>query len=134
MDEGDRGVGSRFRNVGGTKGGLGEFLVGLALLIAGGYLFLSHVQVTTGFAAFWGGGPSFGLTLLPIFVGICLLFFNGRSVAGWLLAVGGVIVIFVGVISQLHLYFAATSLYNVLVMLGLLGAGVGLVARSMQSH
>src|ERR1051325_9013138 len=42
----------RARSPGGTPGGLGEFLGGLALVVAGGYLLLNQVTVTSGFWSF----------------------------------------------------------------------------------
>ena len=55
---------ARFRGAGGTPGGLGEFLVGLAMAVAGGYLLTQQVTVTSGFWHFWGYN-AFGLTLVP---------------------------------------------------------------------
>ena len=69
---------------GGTAGGLGAFLVGVLMVAAGGYLLLNQVQVTTSYWSF-GGQGSFGLSLLPLLAGIAFLFFNGRSMVGWLL-------------------------------------------------
>ena len=66
---------------GGTRGGVGMFLLGLALLVAGGYLFSSNVIVTTGFWSFFGFS-SFGLSLIPLFIGIVFLFFNAKSIVG----------------------------------------------------
>jgi hypothetical protein len=62
-----------------------------------------------------------------------MLFRNGRSVAGWLLTIGGVLVIFSGIIMNLHIYFQPASLFNTLIMLVLLVGGLGLIARSMRS-
>src|SRR3982751_1226532 len=85
----------RFRGPGGTPGGAGMFLFGLALAIAGAYLIANHVQVGSGYWNWWGTN-TFGLALLPLVIGIGLLFFNGKSIAGWLLAGGGAVIIFVG--------------------------------------
>jgi hypothetical protein len=116
---------------GGTPGGLGTFLFGLALAIAGGYLILRQVQVTSGYWQWWGTN-TFGLTLIPLVIGIGLLFFNGKSIAGWLLAGGGAIIIFIGIIANLNIYFPSTSLFNVIVMLTLFAGGLGLMARSFK--
>jgi hypothetical protein len=117
---------------GGTKGGFGLFFVGLAMAIAGGYLLTSQVTVTSGF---WGyfGANTFGLTLLPLIVGLGLLFFDGSSMIGRVLTVGGAIIIFVGILMNLHIYFQPTSLFNTIVMLTLLAGGLGLVARSLKA-
>jgi hypothetical protein len=128
-DESQRG----FQGAGGTPGGIGEFVIGLMLAAVGGYLVLNQVTVTTGFWALWGYN-AFGLTLVPLLLGIGWLFFDGRSPFGWLLVILGMAIIFVGVIANLHMYFRPTSLFNTLIMLGLLVGGVGLIARSLRSH
>jgi hypothetical protein len=135
-DEGRGGPSSRWRNVGGTRGGIGEFLIGLALLIAGGYLFLDNVVVSGNFWSLFGfsGFSSFGLMLIPFFIGVALLFFSGRSIVGWLLTGGSLVAIVVGVISQLHVFFKPTSLLNTLGMFVLMAAGVGLLVRSLRAH
>ena len=117
---------------GGTEGGIGEFFLGLALAVAGGYLLTQRVVVTSGF---WGtfGDHSFGLSLIPLLAGVAILFFNGRSTLGWILTAGGALIIFLGVLMNLHVYFTPTSLFNTLVMLVLLVGGLGLIARSLRS-
>jgi uncharacterized protein len=116
---------------GGTPGGLGMFLFGLALAIAGGYLIMNQVQVTSGYWHWWGPN-TFGLTLLPLVIGTGLLFFNGKSIIGWLLAGGGAVIIFVGILSNLQIYFQQTSLFNTILMLTLFAAGLGLMARALK--
>jgi len=117
---------------GGTSGGVGSFVVGLLMVAAGGYLLLNQVQVTTSYWSF-GGTGSFGLSLLPVLAGIAFLFFDGRSVVGWLLTAAGAVIILAGVLMHMDIYFRQTSLFNTLVMLGLLFGGLGLVARSLRS-
>ena len=46
---------------------------------------------------------------------------------------GGVVIILAGVLMHMDIYFRQTSLFNTLVMLGLLFGGVGLVARSLRA-
>lgn len=119
------------RGAGGTSGGVGMFLGGLALVIAGAYLLLTRVSVVSGGWRFYGYN-AFGLTLVPLLIGIGVLFYNGRSIVGWLLTLGGALIILVGIIANLHIYFQPTSLFDTLLMLGMLAAGIGLVARSLR--
>ena len=119
------------RGAGGTPGGLGTFLAGSAMVVAGGYLLLTRVTVTSGLWQLWGYN-AFGLSLVPLLVGIGLLFFDGRSLAGWLLTAAGALIILVGIIANLHVYFRPTSLFDTLLILGLLAGGIGLVARSLR--
>jgi len=123
---------NKIHGAGGTPGGVGQFVFGLGLVIGGGYLFLSRVTVTSGLWTLWGYN-AFGVSLIPLLLGIGLLFFDGRSVFGWILTFGGAIIILAGIIANLQIYFSPTSLTNTLIMLGLLAAGIGLVARSLRS-
>src|SRR5258708_1776860 len=118
----------RIPGAGGTKGGIGLFLFGLGMAVAGAYLLTNQVTVTSGFWH-WGSYNAFGLSLIPLVLGIGLLFFNGRSIAGWLLTFAGAIIIFVGILTNLDIYFRPTSLFNTVLMLVLLAGGIGLVAR-----
>jgi predicted membrane channel-forming protein YqfA (hemolysin III family) len=121
------------RGAGGTSGGIGIFLTGLAMAVAGGWLLTNQVTVTSGYWQ-WGGYNAFGLTLIPLIAGIAVLFFNGRSVVGWLLTFCGAIIILAGIITNLEIYFRPTSLFNTLMMLALLAGGIGLVARSLKTR
>lgn len=121
---------SRLRGAGGTPGGIGEFIIGLIMMIAGAYLITNQVFVVGGFWSIWGYN-AFGLSLIPLIFGIGILFFNGKSVIGWLLLLIGVVVIFVGILMNLHIYFRRTSLFNTIVMLVLLAGGIGLLFRAL---
>jgi len=123
----------RVRGAGGTSGGMGLFLVGLGMAVAGGWLLTNQVTVTSGFWQ-WGGYNTFGLSLIPLIVGIGFLFFNGRSIVGWLLTFCGAIIILAGIITNLEIYFRPTSLFNTVMMLILLAGGIGLVARSLKAR
>jgi hypothetical protein len=124
----------RFEGPGGTPGGMGEFLLGIVLCGIGLYLLFDRVTVHTSFWRFGGLQNSFGITLIPLLIGFGLLFFNGKSIIGWVLTLGGLLFIVVGVIANMDIYFQRTSLLNTLIMLGLLAAGLGLVARSLRPH
>ncbi|MEO8035626.1 MAG: hypothetical protein ABI837_14420 [Acidobacteriota bacterium] len=123
----------RIRGAGGTSGGVSMFLFGLGMAIAGAYLLTNQVSVTSNTWRF-GGFNAFGLSLIPLVLGIGMLFFNGRSIIGWLLTFGGSIIIFVGILTNLDIYFRSTSLFNTILMLVLLAGGIGLVARSLRSQ
>ena len=128
VDTNDR----RMRGAGGTPGGLGTFFLGFIMIVAGGYLLTNQVMVTSG-AWRWWGYNTFGLSLLPLLLGVGLLFVNGRSLAGWFLKCAGAVIIFVGILAHLEIYFRPTSLFNTLLMLVLFVGGLGLVARSMRA-
>lgn len=124
---------SKFNGAGGTPGGIIEFFIGLGMAIAGAFLLTNQVTVTSGFWSIYGRS-AFGLTLVPLIFGIGILFFNGKSVIGWLLLFAGVIIIFAGIITNLNIYFQPTSLFNTIIMLVLLAGGIGLIARGLVAH
>src|SRR5438105_4044115 len=108
----------RVRRPGGTQGGLGIFLFGCILAVAGGYLLLNQVQVYSGYSWWWGHN-TFGITIIPLLLGIGLLFFNGKSLPGWILTIAGIVIIFAGILSSMSIYYAQTSLFHTLLILGL---------------
>ena len=120
------------RGAGGTPGGVGQFFIGLVMAVVGVYLLLNQVQVTTSFWSF-GRFGGFGPTLLPLLVGVAFLFYNGKSLVGWLLTGLGLAIILAGILMNMDIYFRQTTLFNTIMMLGLLFGGVGLVARSLRS-
>jgi hypothetical protein len=99
----------------------------------GGYLLTNQVTVVGSYWNFWGGS-SFGITLIPMLLGIAMVFFNGRSTLGWMLTIAGALFILAGVIVNMHIYFQPTSLFNTILMLVLLVGGLGLILRSIHPH
>jgi hypothetical protein len=121
------------RNVGGTPGGTRTFLLGMIMLIVGGYLLMQQVSVNGGY---WnwglgGYGRTFGITLLPLLFGIGILFANGTSFAGRFLTGAGALIILAGIILNLDIHFQSTSLFNTILVLVLIVGGLGLVIRSV---
>jgi hypothetical protein len=121
------------KGAGGTQGGVGRFFLGLLMAVGGAYLLTNQVSVSSGFWG-WFGPHTFGLTLVPLVVGIGLLFFDGKSRLGWALTAAGAVIIFLGILMNVRIYFEPTSLYNTLLMLVLLAGGLGLVARSLKPY
>ena len=119
------------RGAGGTEGGVLGFFVGIAMAAGGAYMLTSNVVVTSGFANVFGP-HTFGLSLLPLLIGAGWLFYDGRSVMGWILLVCGASIVLLGVLMNLRAYFEPLSLFDTLVMLILLAGGLGLLARSLR--
>ena len=115
---------------GGTEGGAIEFVLGLAMTLSGAYMLISRVVVASGFWN-WGGYNSFGLSLVPLIFGIAFVFYNGRSIIGWILIFASVIFIGSGILMNLQIYFQPTSLFNTVIMLILFAGGIGLIARAV---
>jgi hypothetical protein len=122
-----------FTDVGGTPGGIGEFLIGFVMTCIGGYLISNQVSVVGSYWSFYGAN-TFGVTLVPMLLGVAILFWNGKSTIGWVLTAAGALFILAGVIANMHIYFQPTTLFNTIVMLVLLVGGLGLIARSITTH
>jgi hypothetical protein len=120
-------------DVGGTPGGLGHFLLGFVMVCVGGYFLANQVSVVGSYWNFYGTN-TFGITLVPMLLGVGILFWNGRNIFGWFLTAAGALFILAGVIANMHIYFQRTSLFNTLVMLILLVGGLGLIARALSPH
>jgi len=119
------------KGAGGHEGGVAQFFVGLAMAVGGAYLLTQRVTVTSGFWSFFGG-HTFGLSLLPLVVGAGALFYDGKSRIGWILTAGGALIVLLGILLNLRVYFEPTTLFDTLLMLILLAGGLGLIARSLK--
>ena len=124
---------TKVRGAGGTPGGIAEFFIGLVMTIAGAYIITNQVVVVSSFWTVWGYN-TFGLSLIPLIIGIGMLFFNGKSIIGWVLLFVGVVIIFTGILMNLQIYFQRTSLFNTIIMIVLLAGGIGLILRSLLPH
>jgi hypothetical protein len=124
---------------GGTPGGIGSFLLGLVMMCAGFYLLLSSIVVTQSFGfgmSLYQVGPvgiSSGMVLIPMVFGIGMIFFNGRSIGGWVLAVGALAALVIGVFVNTHFALRPMSLFDLLTILVLAVGGLGLFLRSLRS-
>ncbi len=120
------------RGAGGTPGGLASFFGGLALAALGVYLFLDRVSVTSNFHSLFGG--HLGLVMVPLGLGLGMLFFSARSVGGWLLTVGSLVAIVLSVLFNLTFFFAATNFWHTTAMVALIGVGAVMMARSLRPY
>lgn len=118
---------------GGTPGGIGQFFIGLMCAVAGGWLLTNQVSVSSGGGWMIYGYNGFGLSLIPFILGTGLIFFNGKSIVGWLLLAAGLVIVFVGILANLNIYFRPTSLFNTLLMLALLAGGIGAMAAALRT-
>lgn len=125
------------RGAGGTDGGQGSFLLGLIMMIGGGYLLLQSIIVRPAFGfgmtAFNAGGVpvTSGMILVVFMFGVGLIFYKRENYLGWILAVGSIIALIFGVIASTTLQFSRMSVFDLLVILVLLFGGAGLFLRSL---
>lgn len=109
---------------------LAQFVIGMVMLAAGLYWFLSNVTVSTHlgyyFRSFRLGA---GLIVVPFIAGIIWLFLNVDSIGAKLLTVLGVVIILADIIANIRFVFRSTTLYVYLIMLVLIFGGAALVGQ-----
>jgi hypothetical protein len=126
-------------NAGGTSGGAGRFLIGLVMIVAGGYLFLDAIHVVNRFgfrtALFSVGGFQFrsGMVLVPFIFGVGIIFYNARNWLGWLLTGGALVALSFGVITAVQFRLKTMTAFDILVILVLLVGGIGLFLSSLRN-
>jgi len=134
------------RGAGGTSGGAGQFIVGLVMMCGGFYLLLNAIAVSSSFGlgtrlfggGGWGGGAggfalTTGMVLIPFMFGVGLIFYNARSIAGWVLALGSLVALIFGVLASVSFGFRAMSAFDLIVILVLAVGGLGLFLRSLKA-
>lgn len=128
------------RGAGGTNGGEFSFLIGLAMMIAGFYLLLNSIVITSsfGFGMRLYGIGAFGITsgmlMIPFIFGVAFIFYNSKNYAGWFLCVGSLIALIAGVLASAQFRLASMSSFDLLLILVLSFGGLGLFLRSLKSN
>ncbi len=97
---------------------------------------------TGGGGGFGGGGlggglapgSGFGLLLIPLTAGVCLLFALRNQRWGWFLVLASLAAMAAGVLQTLFVQFQPTTLWNLIMMLALVGSGGGLMFRALMGY
>lgn len=110
-----------------------QFLAGLAMLIAGLFIFSQKVMVSSGF---FGSGLRLGgfhmgngLIMVPFIIGVVWMFASEGSIASKLFTAAGVFIVVVAIIMTTHISLVRVTLYEWVVILVLIFGGAGLLAR-----
>lgn len=131
------------KGAGGTSGGLGQFFIGLIMMRGGFYMLLNAIHVSSnfgmgmrlyGFSAMGGQyNITSGMVIIPFMFGIGLIFYNGKSIIGWLLSIGSITALIFGVISSIRFSFRSMTSFDLIVILVLAMGGLGLFLRSLKT-
>lgn len=127
---------------GGTEGGAGRFFIGFIMMCAGFYMLLNAITITSGFHLGLGVyrfsmmGSRFSITsgmiLIPLILGVGMIFYNARQVIGWLLSIGALASLIFGVISTLRLGFRPMTAFDLITIIVLSFGGLGLFLSSLR--
>lgn len=112
-----------------------QFFIGFLLLGGGIYWVLNSFEVSSGFGygyySFFGLRITGGVMLIPLLVGIGLLFFLDKKVIGGFVTALGLLVILISLLSSLTFRARYNSLYVYVLMFGMIAAGAGLLIKSL---
>jgi len=107
--------------------------IGFGLLLLGSFLILNHVQVGSGFMAWFGfHAAGFGLTIIPLMIGLGMLFYDYKNRLGWIITIASLALIFFAVLSQLVMTFPSMSLLGLVIMFLPFAAGGALIAKGFK--
>ena len=132
------------RGAGGSRGGIGSYLLGLSMMCGGFYLLFNSIVVSsrfgTGYRVFsvpaFGGQYAItsGMLMIPFIFGVVMIFYNSRNYFGWLLALGSLLALIFGVLASVNFSFRSMSAFDLIVILVLCAGGLGLFLRSLQER
>jgi hypothetical protein len=126
-----------------------QFLVGGCLFGAGGFLLANQVMVRSEWVfgrsrgmGYWSGGgwampwgtPGMGLLMLPLGIGVCLLFAGYNRRWSNLLIWASLSALLVGVLNSLRMSFMPTTLWQLAVYVVMIAAGGGLMFRGLRAY
>lgn len=110
-----------------------QFFIGVILLGVGLFLFSKRVVVHSSWYTWRIGGFDFssGLVTVPLIIGIIWQFYNPKSVIPKIIITLGVIFIIATIIMSIHINFMTTSLYEYIIIIGMVAAGAGLLLKTL---
>lgn len=110
-----------------------QFLAGLAMLIAGLFIFSQKVMVSSGFFGhgFRLGGIHMGngLIMVPFIIGVVWMFVTEGSLVSKLFTAASIFIVILAVILTTDIRLMQVTLYEWVLILVLIFGGAGLVAR-----
>lgn len=116
-----------------TDTGLLRFFIGLVLFAGGIFYLFQIVEVRMNWFT-WsiaGMGIPSGVILIPLLIGVAMLFFNHKSIIPWLIFIISLILVVVTVVLSVRIYFPRTSLLMYFFVFGSIFAGIGLLLSTL---
>ena len=125
-----------------------QFITGGSIFGGGIFLLANQVMASSaftyrggGWGRYGGGGsmvpfgtPGMGLLMIPLSIGVCLLFTGAYKRWANLLVWGSVAALGVGVLNSIRLTFMPTTLWALATYIVMIAAGGGLMFRSLGDY
>ncbi len=112
---------------------LKEFAIGVLLFAVGLFMLSMKVRVSSGWYGFYFGSfymPS-GIVIMPLIIGVIWYFANPKSNLSKVIMGLGVIFIIVSIIMSVRLTFTTSTLFEYLLIVLLIAAGLGLILKTV---
>jgi hypothetical protein len=126
------------------QGDFVQFVLGGALASGGAFALMNQVFLSSGVRTAphypYGsymlpfGTPGMGLLMIPLGIGVVLLFLDGYRRLSQLLIWGSAAALLVGVLNSLQMRMATVSLWQLTVEIIMIAAGAGLMFRSLKGY
>ena len=116
-----------------------RFFCGLLLFGAGMFMIFQNLTVTSTLGGY-GGGSLFrigginlpnGTIMIPLLIGIALLFLCDRKLWGWLFIAVGIVIILAAVLMSVSIQWHSSSAWTFIVMFGMAFAGGAMMIREL---
>lgn len=123
-----------------------QFILGGALACGGAFALMNQVSAGSGWigrSARHGnwtgflmpiGTPGMGLLLIPLGIGVCLLFVGGQRRLSQLLIWGSAAALLTGVLNSIRLTLMPITLWQLVLEIVMVAAGAGLMFRSLRNY
>lgn len=110
-----------------------QFIVGIIMLGAGLYMLSNRAYVHSSWVTFRIGSFNMasGLVTVPLIIGIIWHFYKPDLMAPKLTIVLGVVIIIAALLMNTHISFERMSLYEYILIFGLIAAGCGLLLKTL---
>ena len=107
-----------------------EFLIGIAMMVAGLVILLMNIQVSS-FGFFRIGNISSAPVLIILFIFLLIWAVMRGKAFHWVLVAADILCIIISVILGTSFYFNRMNVFTLLVMLGMFAVGAGLVLKNL---
>ena len=118
-----------------TPGGneLLQFFIGVILLGTGLFILSKRVMVGSSWYVWRIGGfdLSSGMVTVPLIIGIIWQFYNPKSMIPKIIMILGAVFIVATIIMSVRINFVTTSMFDYILMFGMMAAGSGLLIKTL---
>lgn len=112
-----------------------QLIIGFGLVALGVLLFFNHIRIGSSFMGMFGhGGMGTALVLIPLMIGVGMLFFDYKNRLAWVLTAGSLALIIFSVISSLVITFPHMSMLALVIMLVPFALGGAFVAKGLRGR